>query len=305
MRASTALKSAAEILRNHHITTTSSALGRYYATCPQCSPKRKEKNQKLKCLGITIDEKGVQFGCNHCDWTGGEFYRENAQPGRTFTGVEREPLDQTLTPARPKFDRGAAAVNLWKSGVDPRGTLAERYLNSRGLELPDNIANRVVRFHGACPWNSEDGENERRPVMLTAFRSIANDKLVAVHRTLLSDHGRKLDRRMLGPVAGAAIKIDDDTDVEQGLTIGEGFETCLAGRALGFRPVWALGSANAIGEFPVLSGIDALTILGETDDNGANARAARTCARRWMAAGREAAVATPIIAGDMNDLVMP
>jgi putative DNA primase/helicase len=194
-------------------------------------------------------------------------------------------------------DNSAAAVRLWGEGIDPRDTLAERFLNEqRRLDLPDDIAGRVVRFHGACIWGGE-----RRPCMLTAFRSIADDRLVAVHRTLLSDDGRKLDRRMLGPVAGAAIKIDDDTDVERGLTIGEGFETCLAGRALGFRPVWALGSAGAIGDFPVLSGIEALTILAETDDSGTNARAAKACRDRWLSAGRELIIATPRVVGDMND----
>jgi hypothetical protein len=61
----------------------------------------------------------------------------------------------------------------------------------------------------------------------------------------------------------------------------------MAGRDLGFRPVWALGSAGAIGSFPLLSGIDALTILAEMDDRGANARAVRTCGDRWAAADRE------------------
>jgi putative DNA primase/helicase len=202
-----------------------------------------------------------------------------------------------------RADYGAAAVNLWNAGIDPRGTLAERYLASRSLELADDVAGRVLRFHGACPWRLDDGEIERRPVMLTAFRSIGSDKVVAVHRTLLSDDGRKLDRRMLGPVAGAAIKIDDATDIEYGLTVCEGFETGLAGRALGFRPVWALGSAGAIAEFPVLPGIDALTILAETDDSGANARALRACGNRWSAAGREIIVVTPRVGGDMNDAV--
>jgi hypothetical protein len=109
---------------------------------------------------------------------------------------------------------------------------------------------------------------------------------------------------MLGPVAGAAIKVDDDTDVEQGLTIGEGFETCLAARALGFRLVWALGSAGTIGTFPVLAGIDALTILAETDKKGSNAKAAIECAARWTAADREVFLVTPP-SGDMNDLVKP
>ena len=49
-----------------------------------------------------------------------------------------------------------------------------------------------------------------------------------------------------------------------GIAIGEGFETCMAARQIGFRPVWALGSVGAIEDFPVLSGIECLTILGET-----------------------------------------
>ena len=87
------------------------------------------------------------------------------------------------------------------------------------------------------------------------------------------------------------------------MSIGEGFETCLAARALGFRPIWALGSAQAIGAFPVLAGIDALTIMGETDDSGDNAQNARTCARAWVTAGRETSIVVPDVPGDMNDVV--
>jgi putative DNA primase/helicase len=205
---------------------------------------------------------------------------------------------------KPAPGRSAAAVALWNKAQDP-GPIVERYLSSRGLNLPDDVAGRVVRFHPACPWRNDDGSVGRRTAMLTAFRTIADDRMVAVHRTLLADDGRKLDRRMLGPVAGAAIKIDPDENVEHGLHVAEGFETGLAGRMLGFQPVWALGSAGAIAVFPVLSGIDALTILAETDDSGANARGARRCARAWIAADREAAIVLPAIAGDLNDLVMP
>jgi putative DNA primase/helicase len=211
----------------------------------------------------------------------------------------RETAKRQATSQKAIKDNATLARELWRDGVEPRGTLAERYLDEqRRLDLSDDVANRLVRFHGACPWGGE-----RRPVMLTAFRSITSDKLVAVHRTLLSDKGEKIDRRMLGPVAGAAIKIDADENVERGLTICEGFETGLAGRELGFRPVWALGSAGAIAAFPVLSGIDALTILAETDDSGANAKAVRACGTRWAAADREVIVATPRMAGDMNDAV--
>ena len=142
--------------------------------------------------------------------------------------------------------------------------------------------------------------------MITVFRSIAdNNTLRAIQRTALTDDGQKIGRLSLGPMSGAAIKIDADENVEYGLTIGEGFETCLAARQLGFRPVWALGSATPIGTFPVLSGIDALTILAETDDKGANKNAIKACGNRWAAAGREVIVATPREGGDMNGALQP
>jgi hypothetical protein len=107
---------------------------------------------------------------------------------------------------------------------------------------------------------------------------------------------------MLGRVRGAAIKLDADENVATGLHVGEGVETCLAARLAGFHPVWALGSASAIAAFPVLSGIEAVTVLGEVGDGGANHRSARACAARWIEAAREAFVVEPQVGSDLNDL---
>jgi putative DNA primase/helicase len=68
------MRSAAEILGDYGINLESTLPGRYYAVCPNCSHERKPPHQKLKCLGITIDDCGVKCGCNHCDWKGGGFY---------------------------------------------------------------------------------------------------------------------------------------------------------------------------------------------------------------------------------------
>ncbi len=62
---------------------------------------------------------------------------------------------------------------------------------------------------------------------------------------------------MTGPSGGAAIKLDADETCEQGVAVGEGIETVLPGRHLGFRPGWALGSAGGITAFPLLAGIEA------------------------------------------------
>jgi putative DNA primase/helicase len=208
-----------------------------------------------------------------------------------------------LVTAQPADDGQQRALRLWDEARQIADTLAERYLtrpkieDGRGLTLPPNISPRTLRFHPACPF----GEGARHPCLLALYRSIVGDEPRAIMRTALSPDARKIDRKALGPVGDAAIKLSDDADVTMGLVIGEGMETTLAGMVFGFAPAWALGSAGAIGKFPVLSGIEALTILAETDDDGANEGAIRECFARWNAAGQDVYRAWPLIGGDAND----
>ena len=70
------------------------------------------------------------------------------------------------------------------------------------------------------------------------------------------------------------------------------------------QPAWACGSAGNMCDFPVLAGIEALTILVDHDVSGAGQAAAETCARRWRDAGREVVRLVPRIPGtDFNNLV--
>jgi putative DNA primase/helicase len=186
-------------------------------------------------------------------------------------------------------DRVDHALALWRESVDPRGTLAERYLASRGLQLGDEVAGNVLRWHA------------RIGAAVALFRNIETNRPQAVTRIYLDSNGNKVRRAFLGPVGGAAIKLDHDDAVTNGLHIGEGVETCMAARQLGLRPCWALGSAGAIAAFPVLSGVEALTILAENDD--ASAKAVDACAARWHAARREVLINEPIGGKDLNDAI--
>ena len=204
---------------------------------------------------------------------------------------------------RPALDddaagRRRAALAVWHAAGDPRDTLVERYLASRALALDQALAGPVLRFAPAGAFGQD-----RAPLMVAAYRCIVTDSLQAVHRTALSPNGEKIGRKMLGPAGGCAVKLDADDAVTIGLAIGEGIETCLAARLLGIRPAWALGSVGAIRVFPVLAGIQALTILCESDDGGASEAAARVCGARWHAAGRDVVLARPRVGGDMNDAI--
>src|SRR5262249_34696680 len=110
-----------------------------------------------------------------------------------------------------------------------------------------------------------------------------------VHRTFLDDGGKKLERKMLG--RQGVIRLSPDDDVTLGLGITEGVEDGLAVLLSGWRPVWAATSSGAIARFPVLAGIESLTIFGDSDSPGMTA--AETCCRRWAAEGRDARIVPP------------
>lgn len=198
-------------------------------------------------------------------------------------------------------DNGPAALKLWTASAEPCLLMA-RYLASRGLVLEDDVAGSILR------WGDDVdtliklfGPIAKGPslgAMVALFRDIATDEPRAIGCTFLDREARKIDRRFLGPVGGAAIKLDADELVSHGLHVGEGVETCLAARqGFNFKPCWALGSKGAIGAFPVLSGIECLTILAEPDAE----KEVEACAARWHAAGREVLIDRSLVGKDLND----
>jgi putative DNA primase/helicase len=195
---------------------------------------------------------------------------------------------------RPNARMCDRALAIWHEAENPRGTIVERYLASRRLDLPESVAGDVLRFHPACPFG-----NDRPPCMVALYRTLNKNLPVAVHRTALSADGQKIGRKMLGPVAGAAIKLDADADVTMGLVVGEGIETALTARQIGFRPAWALGSVGAIATFPLLPGIEALTILAEAGKPSSDA--VQVCGQRWSAVGREVIIVSSRMGSDIND----
>ena len=205
-------------------------------------------------------------------------------------------------PASPPEDEGHRidrALALWQASEATSGTPAERYLVSRCLPLaPSDPANDALRFHPACPF----GSGKRLPCMVALMRDIATDEPCGIHRTALSARGEKIGRRMLGRAGGAAIKLDPDSHVASGLVVGEGIETVLSARRFGLSPAWAMSSSGAIAAMPVLSGIEALTILSENDD--ASRKAVQQCTVRWSAAGREVTTIRSRLGNDLNDHLM-
>ena len=181
-------------------------------------------------------------------------------------------------------------LHLWREARSARGTLVETYLRQRGLKLPDG-SDEVLRFHPRCPR----GEG-RLPAMLGLMRGIVTDRPLGLHRTFLRSDGLakaavEPSKMMLGQARGAVLKLTPDPDVTMGLGLTEGIEDGLAVLQEGFAPVWACPSAGAIAAFPVLAGVETLTVFRDNDAPGAEA--ARTCVERWRNAGKEVRVVAP------------
>jgi Toprim domain/CHC2 zinc finger len=230
----------------------------------------------------------------------------------TLTGAEL-PVKRRSSPREPANRSGAdedkvqqgRALAIWEGSGDLADTLALSYLTrpkaagGRGLDVPEGVSGRVLRFHPRCPWKSD-----YVPALIGLYRDIRTDEPKAIWRCGLTLDGCKIGRMALGPKNGCAIKLAPDEDVEQGLQIGEGVETTLAAMMLGFAPAWALGDKGSIAKFPVLDGIDALTIFVDHDANGEGQKASAVCYDRWVEAGREVWSVSPNeVNADMNDVV--
>lgn len=189
----------------------------------------------------------------------------------------------------PSNNNRKIALGVAKASKPISDTLAERYLITRLGQSMDWPA--CLRFHASCFRGTE-----QHPALIAVMRDAASNEFRAVQRVFLRPDGtdRLRDGRgkmTLGPAAGAVCKISPDDCVTNGLAIAEGVEKALAILAAGWGPIWSTQGAGTMAAFPVLPGIETLTIFA---DNGkAGQCAAQACADRWTAAEREVVIRTP------------
>jgi putative DNA primase/helicase len=271
-------------------------IGRNSVSAPGPGHSKADRSLSLK-LDSGAPEGFVVYdhaGRDHIGYR--DYVRERLGLGSWRPGQKRQAPQFKVKDSGPDHEaekKKAWALRIWSESVNPMGTLAERYLQKhRGLELPPDIAGGVIRFHRGLKF-----DDKYLPGMVCLFRNIKTNEPCGIHRTFL-DHAtaEKIDRRMLGIAGGAAIKFDGAIS---SLTIGEGIETVLSGRAFGLGPCWALGSSGAVGSFPVVKSLAEITILAENDL--ASQRKVATCAERYRSAGKPVNIITPNIGNDLND----
>lgn len=255
--------------------------GRNRILCPGPGHSRRDRS-----LSVTFN--GDDFLCHSFAGDDWRECRDHVKAALGWTGAPRHANDNAAAPVihlrAPDDDdadlirRIRSALRRWATAVPIRGTLAERYLASRGLSYDGD----ALRFRA----------NDRSMVALMTDAVTADP--CGVHCTFLDREGRKLGRKMYGRARGAVVRLSADADVLYGLAIAEGIETALASP---FRPIWACLSAGTMAAFPVLNVIECLTLFADNDASGTGMKAAKACAERWHAAGREATINIPVETG--------
>ncbi|EXL09792.1 DUF7146 domain-containing protein [Aquamicrobium defluvii] len=233
------------------------------------------KGRKNRSLSVKMNPDG---SFHATDFSGGD-WRVARDHVKALLGLSDDKPVEFRAPV-PQIDhdrlaRQKTAADIWARSIPIMGTLAETYLASRGL--------------------SYDGESLRYypggRAMVALITNAVTGEAQGIHRTFLDRDGRAVlmhdgrkKKLMLGAAAGGVVRLSGDEDVTLGLAIAEGIETALA---VPFRPVWACLSAGQLAAFPVLAGIEALTIFADNDASGTGQRDGFVCAERWHAAGKE------------------
>jgi hypothetical protein len=276
----TTLRSAADILHDFRVSTSSSAPGRYYAICPQCSHKRKKSNQKMKCLGITVDEKGCKLGCNHCGWTDGAFYRA-AERSAPAAAIDLAALERAKVKAaeRQRIAIGDSQTKvkwLWAQRQPIEATV-RTYLQD------------VRRYTGPLPATLGflPATDIYPPAMIAAFgmaretepgRLVIDDAAVTgIHLTKLKRDGSgkagiegEPDKVTIGLGNSSPIWLAPIND-GLGLVIADGIEDALSAHDATGLAAWAAGTANRL---PAMAAVvpdyvECVTIMVDADADNA------------------------------------
>lgn len=264
--------------------------GEHRLTCPSCG-----RSPKDRTFGVTVEPGGAAVGhCFRCEHV--ESYRPDCmsmhRPGTAINRPVAAPKRETLS--KYGLDLFAACTGL-------RGTAGGEYLLARGCVIPP--VDGDLRFHPALKHPASD---QIGPALVALVTHAVTRVPRTLHRTWIRADGRKADcdrpRMLLGghEKEYGLIRLWPDETVTTGLGIAEGIETALS-LAHAFTPVWSCIDAGNLAAFPLLEGIEALTVSADNDADGKGIASANACADRWAEAGREVRVVLPQV-NDLNDL---
>jgi hypothetical protein len=214
-------------------------------------------------------------------------------------GTRKRSVTSDPLPVSDATDWSAQAALIWSQGVALHNTPVETYLAARGCMFPTTHDIRFLPAHS----------HGIHPCMMARVTDAVTAQPITLHFTRLNGDGTgkaEVDRPKL--LLGrhrkkwGVIRLVEDAAVTTGLGLAEGIETALSVMVGGWSPLWATVDAGNMADFPVLEGIECLTLFADNDARGTGLHAAEHCAERWRAAGREVGIVIPDKPGsDWND----
>jgi len=200
--------------------------------------------------------------------------RDTIREARAFLSLPQTTNDLSLlTSKSPSDDKREMAVKrLWSIARPITGTLAERYLKSRGIALNGDMPS--LRFHSRCFFKSGN-KTQHLPAMIAAFTNDKGD-ITGLHRTFLDRSGLSKatienPRKAMGEVSGSSISFGTSSGADVQL-VGEGIETVLSLHT--FMPslvMQAAGSATHLAAIPFGASLRRLYIAHDNDAAGSDA----------------------------------
>ncbi len=203
------------------------------------------------------------------------------------------------TESRDHQQRTVQARAIWHEALPVEGTIAEDYLQSRGITI---LPPPTLRF---CPAITHAPTRCVLPAMVAAVQG-PDGAIVAIHRIYLSpDGGGKADiapvKMSLGPTKGGAIRL---CAIGPTLCIAEGIETGLSVFAATGIPTWAALSAVGMKELVLPKLRMAAEVIIAADGDEVGMEAAYVAAARWHHEGRIVRIAVAPQKQDFNDILV-
>lgn len=281
------------VLADYGIHLPRSRPGWQGTACPECA--RIKRRPHDDSLGVEVfADGGTRWSCRRCGWKGYILPTDRRRPARAL--ALRPALPATEQP-HPAGLTAAAKRRLRDCRPLTKGCAVSRYLEGRGCALPP----AGILQHPALPHPS----GYVGPCMVAVITDTVTSVPVSLHQTWLAHDGNgkaPVDRPRLywrGLPKLGVVRLWPDDVVTLGLCIAEGIETALTA-ARGFGMAWACLDAGNLAAFPVLDGIESLTIVADHDEAGL--KAAEECGRRWLEADVGVRVwRAPEQGADLND----
>ena len=205
-------------------------------------------------------------------------------------------------PASRASSRGIAARRAWDKTRPLAGTVAERYLDARGVGHV--VGAPALRFHSGLSHPSAPG---RFPCLVAGVQD-AGGRFLGIQRTYLAVDGfGKADvepvRASLGSLAGGAVRLAES--IGDRLLVGEGVETTTAAAlVLDWRGgAWAALGTSGLRAVEIPERVRHVTIAADRDAKGGGQLAAAALGERLMDEGRSVAIELPPFVGDWCDVL--